>query len=292
VNPQTRDHVLAVAKRLGYRRHVGASSLREGGNRLVGVVLETGAFDDDPLNPKLFWPRFLNGFVGELNAAEAGVVLVSRENLGPLAKLPMDALVVLADLVVELSEAMPFGMPIIGGTFETGAELAVITHDYAAVAREALGHLRSQGATQVAAVVTEVPMPTQTVIYANFEREAIASGLGFSYIDCTTAAIEAAVNDGTDAIVTTGHNLAGTIAAVRSTGRSIPEDVLFMSLSEGNIAIICDPPVTTLSFRGYESGRRSAQMIAAGLDSGKFESILLPYELVIRESTGGPRRSG
>ncbi|GEM_PF-1764030 len=258
----------------------------------MGVVLETGAFDDDPLNPKLFWPRFLNGFVGELNAAEAGVVLVSRENLGPLAKLPMDALVVLADLVVELSEAMPFGMPIIGGTFETGAELAVITHDYAAVAREALGHLRSQGATQVAAVVTEVPMPTQTVIYANFEREAIASGLGFSYIDCTTAAIEAAVNDGTDAIVTTGHNLAGTIAAVRSTGRSIPEDVLFMSLSEGNIAIICDPPVTTLSFRGYESGRRSAQMIAAGLDSGKFESILLPYELVIRESTGGPRRSG
>ena len=89
----------------------------------MGVVLETGAFDDDPLNPKLFWPRFLNGFVGELNAAEAGVVLVSRENLGPLAKLPMDALVVLADLVVELSEAMPFGMPIIGGTFETGAEL-------------------------------------------------------------------------------------------------------------------------------------------------------------------------
>ena len=45
---------------------------------------------------------------------------------------------VLADLVVELSEAMPFGMPIIGGTFETGAELAVITHDMPQ-SREAFG---------------------------------------------------------------------------------------------------------------------------------------------------------
>ena len=62
VNPQTRDHVLAVAKRLGYRRHVGASSLREGGNRLVGVVLETGALMMTH-STKLFWPRFLNGFV-------------------------------------------------------------------------------------------------------------------------------------------------------------------------------------------------------------------------------------
>ena len=61
VNDQTREHVQEVARKLGYRKNSGASALREGAGQLVGLVRNL-RLDADPLNPKLFWPRFLNGF--------------------------------------------------------------------------------------------------------------------------------------------------------------------------------------------------------------------------------------
>ena len=48
--------------------------------------------------------------------------------------------------------------------------------------REALGHLRSQGAAGCRS--GDQFNASRPVIYANFEREAIASGLGFNFIDC------------------------------------------------------------------------------------------------------------
>ncbi|MGA9146687.1 MAG: LacI family DNA-binding transcriptional regulator [Candidatus Nanopelagicales bacterium] len=289
VNQQTRDHVVAVARRLGYRKNPGASSLREGGGQLVGAVLESAAFAADPLNPKLFWPRFLDGFVVELNSAGIGVVLVSRENLDPLYRAPVEVLLVLADLVEQLADSLPFGMPIIAGSDTAQNVVATVSHDYGAFIEEVIEHLRQRGATRLALMASETPIPTVDSVLDRLYKCAEAHGLEATVVGASSQAVEAAVAGGVDSILTIGTNVGGTIEAVTRAGKSIPGDVLLCSLSEADFTAAFSPAVTTMWLKGYESGRLVAEAVHRGLASGQFESVTLPHELVVRESTGGSK---
>lgn len=290
VNPETRDHVQSVARALGYRKNSGASSLREGGGQLVGLVLESDAFADDPLNPKLFWPRFLNGFASELNAAGIGIVLVTSENLDPLSRAPIDALVVLAELVGELADSLPFGMPVVAGATNSANVVATASHDYPTIARQCIDHLKSEGATQIAFAVPASRIPTMDSIYELLVTQAHAQGVATTTTDSSAAAIASALADGADAVVTVGENVGGIINAISTSGSTIPDDVVLLSLSEGDFTQAFDPPVTTMWFKGFESGRVVADVVRRGLADGNFESVELPHELQLRASTA--RRTG
>ena len=285
MNQQTRDHVVAVARRLGYRKNPGASSLREGGGQLVGAVLESAAFAADPLNPKLFWPRFLDGFVVELNSAGIGVVLVSRENLDPLYRAPVEVLLVLADLVEQLADSLPFGMPIIAGSDTAQNVVATVSHDYGAFIEEVIEHLQKAGATRLAMMAAATPIPTIDSVFARLATCAEARGVEATMVGSDADSIEVAVAGGIDSILTIGTNIGGAIDAIVRTGKSIPDDVLLCSLSEADYTGAFSPPVTTMWLKGYESGRCVAEAIHRGLASGQFESVTLPHELVVRQST-------
>ena len=285
VNDQTREHVQEVARKLGYRKNSGASALREGAGQLVGLVLEPSAFDADPLNPKLFWPRFLNGFCAQLNASGMGVVLVSRGHLEPLAHAPIDVLVVLADLVEQLTAELPFGMPIIGGSAAAPGVVATATHDYPAIVAECVRHFREQGGHRIAFVVPHSPVPTMEQVYRLLEEQATTQGLSVERANSTSDAVRAVVESGADALVTAGESVGGIISAIDASGRSIPQDVLLLSLSESDVTETFDPPVTTMCFEGYASGRAVADVARKGLAEGEFASVTLPHKLYQREST-------
>ncbi len=284
VNPETRDRVLKVARALGYRTNSGASTLRTGANHLVGVVMETGAFDDDALNAKSFWPRLLNGFTQELTSVGIGVALVSREDPSPLAGLPIDALAVLADVAEGLNFALPYGMPVITGGRGLGGQ-STVSHDYEAIARETREHLVHNGAKSIALVVPAWPMPTFDLIRDVFVVDCAGAGIDLQFTKSDEDSIRDALKRGVDALITPGENIAGLLQSVHRSKQGVPGDVLLLSLSETDSEPYISPSITTMSFCGRKSGTEIARAVVDSISEGKIRTAVLPHELTVREST-------
>lgn len=152
VSDETRQRVLDVAAAIGYRKHGGAVALRSGHSGVLGVVLEPDTLEDNPANPKLFWPRLLNGLFERIAEAGMGLALVSPTRPEPMAAFPLDALLALVGPGRKLPFDVPFGLPVIGAVRGDPAVTAWAGHDYQAIARECARHLREQGARRVAIV--------------------------------------------------------------------------------------------------------------------------------------------
>jgi DNA-binding LacI/PurR family transcriptional regulator len=79
----------------------------------------------------------------------------------------------------------------------------------------------------------------------------------------------------------------GAIAALKSLGRRVPEDVAVIGFDDDPMASVFDPSLTTVHYPMYEMGRLSFEVFqrAAGGARKRPEHILLETKLVIRRST-------
>jgi DNA-binding LacI/PurR family transcriptional regulator len=82
--------------------------------------------------------------------------------------------------------------------------------------------------------------------------------------------------------------------AASEAGLRIPEDVSVVGFSDDDFAQEMDPPLTTVRQAAYEIGRKAAALILARscgqAPAEKIQRVLLPVELIIRQSTE-PRRA-
>jgi DNA-binding LacI/PurR family transcriptional regulator len=79
----------------------------------------------------------------------------------------------------------------------------------------------------------------------------------------------------------------GAIAALKSLGKRVPEDVAVIGFDDEPMASVFDPSLTTVHYPMYEMGRLSFQVFqrAASGTCKRPEHILLETRLVIRRST-------
>ena len=79
----------------------------------------------------------------------------------------------------------------------------------------------------------------------------------------------------------------GAIAALKSRGIRVPEDVAVIGFDDDPLASVFDPSLTTVHYPMYEMGRLSFDVFqrAASDARGQPEHILLKTQLVIRRST-------
>jgi LacI family transcriptional regulator len=91
----------------------------------------------------------------------------------------------------------------------------------------------------------------------------------------------------TTAIVAANDRLAlGAIDAVRSIGRSCPEDVSVIGFNDMPYSDRFTPPLTTVRISQYELGTRTARLLLETIaDPGRAPETLIATELVVR----GPR---
>jgi DNA-binding LacI/PurR family transcriptional regulator len=88
----------------------------------------------------------------------------------------------------------------------------------------------------------------------------------------------------------------GVVGAIQSSGRSVPEDVSVVGFDDNPIARRTRPALTTVRQDSQAKGRTATELLVSELDrAGKppakrARHIVLPTELVVRESTAPPRR--
>ena len=81
----------------------------------------------------------------------------------------------------------------------------------------------------------------------------------------------------------------GVLKKLKKLNLQVPEDVSVIGFTDGLVATVTDPPLTTVSQHGFELGKKAAQIllerIHTGMDTVHPITEVIPTELVIREST-------
>ncbi|MBM0103430.1 LacI family DNA-binding transcriptional regulator [Steroidobacter sp. S1-65] len=84
----------------------------------------------------------------------------------------------------------------------------------------------------------------------------------------------------------------GAIRFLKSTGRSVPQDVSVVGFDDIEFASFCDPPLTTIEQPTREIGNKAMSLLFEMLNGGKLEPAMhtLPIKLIVRDSAAPPPR--
>ena len=85
----------------------------------------------------------------------------------------------------------------------------------------------------------------------------------------------------------------GALSALRDAGVKVPEDMAMVSFNDMNAAAYMHPALTTVHIYAEEMGRQAVKLLADRMEGRTYPvSLVLPTQLVIRESCGRNEKSG
>jgi LacI family transcriptional regulator len=83
----------------------------------------------------------------------------------------------------------------------------------------------------------------------------------------------------------------GALRAIYDAGLKVPGDISVVSFDDLPEALTAEPFITNVAQPTYDMGFQATQLLIArmtGDESENYQSILLPTELIIRQSSGPP----
>lgn len=292
VSPQTAQHVRDVAARLGYRADGTARTLREGGTQLIGVLIDGADFFSAAGIRPLFWPIYLEALAREFSVRGAAMVVVDTTAVDRLASVPMNALLVASvnPAGIELPSDLPFGLTVAARASSAHDGVALIQHDFTAMAGDGLAHLLAAGATSIGYLSPPIQFDFAAGFGHAYEQFCELRGQEPFYIDWDCADLAAELGNGyrcgVDAMFSPWGNSRKLLSAASRAGLQVPNDMMLLTVAEGIIESALSPSVSTLSYDATGSAKVTAELVIAGLGAGRIESAILPHTLTARQSTG------
>ena len=306
LSPEVREKARETARRMGYRPNATARRLRAGRARLIGYVV--GEFADAP------WAFLESPYFARLTAATAAtslrrgyamVLLPAGSLQGEWADLALDAVIV-ADPVADdriVDDLLAARIPVFSDRSVEGRPGAYwVDVDAGAAVREALDHVREQGARRPVLVVPDSTTRFHTEVFAAHRAWCADHGVpervvrvGAPGNPAVVRAVETALAgdpaaDGArpDALLVVAEASPPLVLdAVRRLGYDVPGDLLLVCVSEDVTAEHTEPPVTTLSLRPEAIAEAGVARLVAVLEHGAQElpGVLVPTRLDVRASS-------
>ncbi|MEP6631285.1 MAG: LacI family DNA-binding transcriptional regulator [Lapillicoccus sp.] len=306
VNVVTREHVLAVANRLGYRPSPVARALGSGRTSTLALVLP------DITNP--YFAGLIRG--AERQAAATGYILVignseesARSEWRIVEKLSrsVDGFVIGSSRMTDQRIHQTHGLrPVVLVNRRTPG-ITSVSPDQESGTRQIVDHLATLGHREVLFLAG----PPESwlgarrwagVSVAARSRGLVARRLGpfRPSIEGGFAAGEAALSDTATAVIAHNDLVAiGVLKRFSAQGVRVPDDMSVVGFDDIFGADFCDPPLTTLSDRTEQAGRSAVDLLLSlvdeppGADPADLDppaEIVAPTQLVVRRSTGRARR--
>ncbi|MFG2872608.1 LacI family DNA-binding transcriptional regulator [Streptomyces sp. NPDC048338] len=309
LSPEVREKARETARRMGYRPNATARRLRAGRARLIGYVV--GEFADAP------WAFLESPYFARLTAATAAtslrrgyamVLLPAGSLQSEWADLALDAVIV-ADPVADdriVDDLLAARIPVFSDRSVEGRPGAYwVDVDAGGAVREALDHVREQGARRPVLVVPDSTTRFHTEVFAAHRAWCADRGVpervvrvGAPGNPAVVRAVETALAgdpaaDGArpDALLVVAEASPPLVLdAVRRLGRDVPGDLLLVCVSEDVTAEHTEPPVTTLSLRPEAIAEAGVARLVAVLEDGARElpGVLVPTRLDVRASSVRP----
>jgi LacI family transcriptional regulator, repressor for deo operon, udp, cdd, tsx, nupC, and nupG len=304
LRPETRERVLSVVAKLGYRPNVLARSLRRGQAHAIVLVV-----------PKLS-PFFLEIYAGAEDAAQTtglAVLLGNSDGKPEREEAYFDQVLSgRADGIILLTGVMPpayadgkRASPPMVTVLERlpGQQAPVVRIDHRSASAEITRHLIDLGHRRIAHITGSMHVLSSEHRLSGYKDALSAAGIPFD--DSLVVAGSFSMQSGADAMerllaledpptgVFAGNDemAFGAVRTARLQGLSVPDDLSMVGFDDQALAAFYNPPLTTIHTPCRQIGRRATQELIeqiAGRDVGR--EIVLPTKLVIRDSTAAPRR--
>lgn len=305
VRAETRTQVKAAVDQLGYTPHFGGRALASNRSQTVGAVI--------PTMESAIFARGLQAMQEELTAADV-TLLVATSNYDPkqeaeqirtLLGRGIDGLILIGEArdtaIYDMLErrGAPF---VLVWTWRADCPWPCVGFDNHAAARAMAERVLSYGHRRIAMVagVTESNDRAQSRVAGVREAlEAVGLTLDTGNLIEATYDLEAGAKAARQLLQATprptaiicGNDVlaAGTVAAARGLGLSVPGDVSVTGFDNIDLAEVVEPPLTTV----HVPHRRMGQVAAKGLlrlCAGEIEGICECFEtrIVENRSLGSP----
>ncbi|MFF5986963.1 LacI family DNA-binding transcriptional regulator [Prauserella flavalba] len=270
VSEKTREHVVAVANRLGYSPNPVARSLRMASTGTIGLHLP------EVLTRSEYYMSFVFGVVDQAARMDYDVTLLTAQHVPSRRFHRVDGVVLGDPLETDtvVRGLLDSSVPVVTCERFTGdAEPAgVVLSDHAAMLDELLDHLHAQGARDIAllasSTVTDWGRTLQRAYLAWCERHRLRARLREMAFGSPTAVMQENVRallnaeEAVDALVCAPDGAASAVLPVlRAAGRSIGDDLLLASCVDSAALNHTDPPITAIDLRPREAGAACARLL-------------------------------
>jgi DNA-binding LacI/PurR family transcriptional regulator len=306
ISEETRQRIFAAMDELGYRPNLLARGLASKRTRIIALLL--------PTSSRGLGLTEIEFVVSAAEAArENGYYLIFStaeiNNLDELRQLTrqglVDGLVLMEihqnDERINLLREIDFPFTMIGRMADNEG-INHIDIDFGQTIRLVLDHLTQLGHTRIAFInhaleEYEAGYGPTVRSQIRFLEEIEARDLyGVSRFceanpECgyrTTLELLAEAPDVTAIVVMNDRAIPGIMRAISDRGLSVPEDIsLVAAVTAARLSESTMPTITTAEAPAYELGRIGTEMLIQQLEGTKeeFSEVLVPCELVIREST-------
>lgn len=300
VDPETRERVRAAMTSLGYRPNSAARALRSGRFHSIGVIMFSLSSYGNT--------RTLDAVASVAADAGYSLTLITVESATQsdvsgafvrLAEHAVDGVVILIEThrLGETELALPSGLPVVVVDSNAAYDYPVVDNDQALGARLATEHLLDLGHE----TVVHISGPLES--YAAERRrtawretlEARGARVPEVVVGDWTADSGyelgrgiAARPDVTAVFVSNDQMALGLIRALHEAGRAVPADVSVVGFDDTADSSNYWPPLTTVRQHFDWVGEAAIRALLAEIDGDgpHTERLLVPTELVVRESSG------
>jgi LacI family transcriptional regulator, galactose operon repressor len=302
----TRERVLEVADRLGYRPSALARSLR------LQQTLTLGMLVPDITNP--FFSSIIKGAEDAARARGYNVILCNSEDLpereasclDALREHEVDGLLIASSLMADATIAglreEDFPFLLLNRATGAGVDLAVVVDNHAA-ALEVVAHLAGLGHRRVGHIAGPQTTTTGVARLEGYRAGVQAHGLA----DDPTLVVEAAafsVEAGDEALgimldgparptaIFAANDLIaiGMLKRLRRLGAEVPRDLSIVGFNDIPLAGLLQPALTTVRVPQLEMGAAGARLLIDRLEGRAIAQVrlTLPTELIVRASSAAP----
>ncbi|WP_374469989.1 LacI family DNA-binding transcriptional regulator [Phenylobacterium sp.] len=310
VKPATRDKVLAAAETLRYRPSVSARSLAGARSYLIAL------FSDNPSSNYI--ADIQRGAVSRCREDGYHLVLEPLDSAAPTATdLIRNTVATLRAHGAILTPPVSDRLSVLQALEETGTPFVRIAPDKEPdraarvriddrqAAYEMTVHLLELGHRHIGFIIGHPDHGASHLRHEGFLQAMADHGLAvrdehvaqgfFSFNSgyaCADALLEADVRP--TAIFASNDDMAvGVLAAAHRRRLSVPADLSVAGFDDTPAAMTSVPPLTTVRQPIFQMAAAAAEMLIRGewdpADPGPAPSRLLPFEIVVRESTAPPR---
>ncbi|MEV6153777.1 LacI family DNA-binding transcriptional regulator [Nonomuraea sp. NPDC052129] len=301
VAPHIRDAVLRAIDELGYLPNPAARSLVTQRTDSVALVVSeppTRVFSEDPL-----FATAIRSASVELEAADKQVVLMLASSPKSHARVERYIAGGHVDGVMLISmhgaDPLPTALsrlrvPVVSyGRPAVPVNIPYVDNDNVGGAEAAVRHLVEAGRRRIATIAGPQDMiggQDRLTGYRNIlrdsDRRSIVAVGDFTRQSGAVAMRQLLGDDPSlDAVFVANDLMAvGALQSLRLAGRRVPDDVAVVGFDDIEAAKYTEPPLTTVRHPVPEQAAAMVRLLLGLFTGGSAEPIILPTELVVRES--------
>ncbi|MDZ4721528.1 MAG: LacI family DNA-binding transcriptional regulator [Roseiflexaceae bacterium] len=305
VSEATRRRVTDAIQKLGYRRNILASSLRQQTTHMIGLLVPNIA---EPL-----YAEFVCGISEEAASAGYGIMLghtnnnpqLEQRQLGYMLDRRVDGLIVIPNDEQRLQEYQAINIPLVTINRQTpfhSSDPPSVDIDNRRAGYLATRHLIGLGHTKIG-MITATPDNERYIGYMMALKEA-----GITLQDALIANVNTTTSDlvaqgrmamqsllkkamPTACFIVDDIRATGALDAIQHARLNVPHDIALVGCGDLRVATLIHPKLTTIGHSKRQIGVQAIRILLDTIQGKPTEAhSVVPIELIVRESCGAIQR--